>query len=165
MINGSVKIGVYSTDPAPANATLEQKLKDQSHTMGNAIFLSRSQISEFESNMRGVNPETLGWGMVFFHEYFHTVIGGTYLDPKRDPVGPIGYPDQQGNEIRCELGDDWGQRYSYKGYVVGPASSIGYIPFTPEAVMQVTHGQRPTSGYLKYSIIDVEAWKALDESK
>lgn len=85
------------------------------------INLDSKQIEGFISASYGVNKKTLGYGMTFLHELAHTE--STY-DLKDDfsTSNSKGENVDFMNEIRAELGEDWGQRQSYPR--IG-----GYLPF------------------------------------
>ena len=94
----------------------------------NQINLDFSEIEGFIKGVRGgLNPETMGYGMVFLHEFSHTVLGGSLKDNyKGDNPGDV---VNKMNQIRSELnalGGNYGQRMAY------PCKTIpdgNYIPF------------------------------------
>ena len=53
-------------------------------TDGYNINLNPEQIEAFIAGTHGLNPNTHGWAMVFFHEIGHTSVGGNLTDPMVD---------------------------------------------------------------------------------
>ena len=93
----------------------------------NTVSLDFEQIKNYENGAYGVDKETMGVGMVFFHEFFHTEKGGNLNDNySGDYPGDV---VSKVNQIRAELnalGGNYGQRMAY------PSKSIpeGYfMPF------------------------------------
>jgi uncharacterized protein RhaS with RHS repeats len=82
----------------------------------NIINLDPMQIAEKESSamLSGINSETVGWGMTFFHELSHTTFGGETLDPTSETVlnDPIGGAVRFTNKIRNQLGYSTRSQYS-----------------------------------------------------
>ena len=77
------------------------------------IGLDFGQIQRYMKGVQGgLNKETMGYGMVFLHEFLHTDVGGGLPDNPKNP-GPV---VTQMNIIRSELnaqGGNYGQRLSY----------------------------------------------------
>ena len=94
----------------------------------NQINLDFSEIEGFIKGVRGgLNPETMGYGMVFLHEFSHTVLGGSMKDNyEGDNPGDV---VNKMNQIRTELnvlGGNYGQRMAYP---CNPIPEGNYIPF------------------------------------
>ncbi len=90
----------------------------------NEIGLSSKQIQQFIDGATNVDSKTLGFGMTFLHESFHTEMGGNLSD---DFIGTGEVVDIM-NQIRKELnqiGYNYGKRTNYTGINVN--GSI-YIP-------------------------------------
>jgi len=104
---------------------------------GGMIGLNKDQINKLINGAsKGLNPTTMGWAMVFLHEMTHSPVGknGGLSDENS-------YMDLQGptvrlmNQIRKELGAEYGQRLMYGGTEVG---GDVYIPFNPLALRSLT---------------------------
>lgn len=96
----------------------------------NLIGLSPTQISQFISGAVGVDSKTMGWGMTFLHELYHTQVGGGLSDYPGNP-GPV---ETNMNIIRSELnsqGGNYGQRLDYEAMPLGFRSA--YLPFNHAA--------------------------------
>jgi RHS repeat-associated protein len=93
------------------------------------IVLNPKQIEKFIQGTVGLDNRTLGWGMTFFHESFHTDLGGGLKDyPNYDGYpGPV---EEKMNVIRQELGPNWGQRMTYNA---PPMFGQYCIPFNKDA--------------------------------
>ena len=79
----------------------------------NIIHLDDAQTLSLQDHMHGpLDKETLGLGMMFFHEYGHTEMGGSLIDPQRGDYS-ISQADILTNKIRAQMGGDYGQRESY----------------------------------------------------
>lgn len=99
---------------------------------GNQIGLDFSQIQGFMNGVQGgLNKETMGYGMVFLHEFLHTGLGGSFSD--RDVVPKM-------NVIRSQLGTDFGQRMSYETI---PLGGYNYIPFDSGSKSYLRKGISP----------------------
>ena len=120
----------------------------------NTVYLNPLQIRDFVSGTDGVNSMTMGFGMIFMHEVVHTDVMGDTKDPV-DGRGAIGIPDMVGNQIRLELGSDWGQRESYAPYLI---DGIYYFPFSDNAIECLESGIVPDGGYVKFSDDDAKYW-------
>ena len=117
---------------------------------GNWINLGFSQITSFIKNSNNVDSRTLGWGMTFLHESFHTSAGGAFQD--------LSIPFQTGdvvdrmNAIRQELntvGLNMGNRESYPSISIG---GIKYIPFDKSSARHLKDGDVPlrNNKYISY---------------
>ena len=107
---------------------------------GSDIWLDPSQINKFVSGSVNVDNRTLGWGMTFLHESYHTVIGGGLRDTPFNP-GPV---VTNMNLIRAELntlGGNYGQRLDY--YATPLGSTNVYIPFNSSAKSSIGAGLIP----------------------
>jgi len=101
---------------------------------GNQIGLDVSQIQGFMNGTQGgLNKETMGYGMVFLHEFLHTGLGGNLSD--RDVVPKM-------NGIRGQLGADFGQRMSYETI---PLGGYNYMPFDSGSKSYLGKGISPGS--------------------
>ncbi len=121
------------------NVTMKNE-NDRSRTPhgGTSIRLSKSQISKFIDNSHNLNPMTLGWGMVFFHESRHTKFGGSEYDAT-DNYG-TGVVVDFVNKIRKELGKEYGQRLNYMAIPIGEKV---YIPFDIISLDSLKRGFNP----------------------
>ncbi len=98
------------------------------HASDNEIGLGFHQIENFKKGAVNVDSRTMGWGMTFLHESYHTKMGGnlsddTSNDRRGDVVNTM-------NGIRKELNDigyDFGQRTTYEKLETGTGNL--YIPF------------------------------------
>ncbi len=100
---------------------------------GENIWLDPNQISSFVSGAMNIDNRTMGWGMVFLHESYHTTIGGNYSDAPYNP-GPV---VNVMNIIREELnlkGGNYGIRQEYLAYLI---RNNRYIPFNKAARGQI----------------------------
>ena len=68
---------------------------------GTQVGLSSSQINDFINNTNNLDKETLGWGMTFLHELYHTGPGGSLIDT--DALYGTGVVVDAMNVIRKEL--------------------------------------------------------------
>ena len=114
----------------------------------NFIGLNPNQIENFIEGAVNLDNETLGWGMTFLHESFHTVSGGNLKD--NDPKGTV----YMMNVIRQELngmGGNFGIRKSYKGI---PINGFIYIPFNDVTLKILKDGLAPNptaeNQFIKY---------------
>lgn len=115
---------------------------------GSDIWLDPNQINSFTTGAMNINSMTLGWGMTFLHESYHTTVGGGLSDAPYTP-GPV---VSKMNTIRAELntqGRNYGQRVNY------PATLIGnerYLPFNKGASMGLRYGLKPLpiDRYIKF---------------
>lgn len=97
---------------------------------GNSLWLKPSQINSFINGAKNIDNRTLGWGMTFIHESYHTIIGGSLSDAPYNP-GPV---VTKMNIIRDELnskGGNYGQRIDYIATPIGFRNII--IPFSNSA--------------------------------
>ncbi|NII29578.1 RHS repeat-associated core domain-containing protein [Pseudoflavitalea sp. X16] len=105
----------------------------------------------------GLNPETVGAGMTLIHELRHTVIGGMHDDPSEPLSFDLGSNEELVNQIRKEMGPDWGQRTAY-GPVLGLSedkkSMMLYVPFDQAAKESLQQIKVPTTKFIRYKIDD-----------
>ena len=94
-----------------------------------------------------MDPKTMGWGMVFFHECWHPIFGGSGIDVTGgfgtgDPVDFV-------NKIRSELGGSFGQRLNYEPIQI---EMKRFIPFDVPSFENLKRGFRPPtdSKYIEY---------------
>lgn len=106
----------------------------------NTMFLDPNQIQDHISGANNVNENTMGWGITFFHEAYHTMMGGNLDDTKYK--GSIGDVEKSINLIRGELGEDFSFRFSYVAFKIGQDY---YIPFSIMARNQLMKGEPPQS--------------------
>lgn len=108
----------------------------------NAVGIKPDQITDFINGSANVDGNTLGFGMVFLHEMYHTSLGGGYQHAE--------YLEQDmvlrnTNTIRKELnnqGWNFGQRMSYKSTVI---NGRAYLPFSRTAANCLKDNLRPAS--------------------
>ena len=111
----------------------------RSLALNNDIILAPKQIDRFINGSMGVDSRTLGYGMTFLHESFHTNIGGGLKD-NPNATGPV--VDNM-NLIRSELnniGYNFGQRMSYSAIFT---HGQNYIPFNNAAQNSLNAGLLP----------------------
>ena len=119
---------------------------------GSQIGLSATQINNFIKNSHNLDSRTLGWGMVFLHELYHTGAGGSLSDVS-DNYGTGSVVDNM-NIIREELnatGLNFGQRMNYSAIVLTEYDNeCGYLPFDQNALCAIQFGVPPyrTSKYI-----------------
>ncbi|MBD5345154.1 MAG: hypothetical protein HDR90_09290 [Bacteroides sp.] len=120
-----------------------QKVVDVSYskrsaTNDNSIGLNAQQIDKMIEGAVGVDGNTLGYGMTFMHELFHTEVGGSGKDSTEN-YGTGEVVDNM-NKIRNELnsqGFNYGQRMNYKAL---PSSEGIIIPFNSSAFKSLQNG-------------------------
>lgn len=111
-----------------------------------SIKLDAQQIQFYVDNTSSdLNKNTLGWGMVFIHEYLHTTPGGSLSDPKQ--YGLIGEVEYTMNDIREELGSDYGMRASYQSLLLD--DGFRYIPFSTYSEELIQSGKIPSASFVK----------------
>jgi hypothetical protein len=121
----------------------------KSLTQGNNIWLDPAQIKSFIKGSVNLDNRTLGWGMTFLHESYHTTLGGNL----RDVIGVgTGNVVDNMNIIRAELnaqGGNFGQRMQYEAMSMGFGATL---PFDYSAFNAVLSGWHPALGgsYSKY---------------
>ena len=112
---------------------------------GNQVGLCASQIEDFIKNTHNLDPRTLGWGMTFLHELYHTEPGGSL----KDAINLYGTGDvvDRMNVIRKELNENnnnrFGQRLSYKSIAPNEDEWISFIPFDPSSLKDIRRGNNP----------------------
>ena len=121
---------------------------------GTQVGLSSSQINDFINNTNNLDKETLGWGMTFLHELYHTGPGGSLIDT--DALYGTGGVVDAMNVIRKELnaqGKNFGQRLNYKSIIPYEGGTISYIPFDESSLNSIKAGIAPsgTSKFIKSS--------------
>jgi RHS repeat-associated protein len=102
------------------------------------VGLDPNQISAFISGTAGsgLDEHTLGWGMVFLHETFHTKLGGSKTDPKIS--GIVGDIEKEMNTIRDELSKSYQSNFGNRAsYISFGNEGVGYIPFSIGALNQL----------------------------
>ena len=109
--------------------------------MGGGIYIviAPHQIESFIKGSYGVDNRTMGFGMTFLHEFFHTTVGGEFKDEvlSTTPVVDIM------NNIRQELnhaGYNFGQRMLYRAI---PRYGRHYLPFNKEAQDAMDNNRLP----------------------
>ena len=105
----------------------------------NRIGINVRQILSFINGSRNLDSRTLGFGMTFLHESFHTKVGGNLKD---DPMGTGDVVDRM-NVIRNELnqqGHNFGQRVRYRSIEL---NGHQFIPFDKEALRIILSGFEP----------------------
>lgn len=118
----------------------------------NQINLNFEQISGFMNGVQGgLNPETLGYGMTFLHEFTHTPLGGNLSDVPHSPGYP-GPTSDKINTIRAELnkqGGKYGQRMHYLATLI---KGNHYLPFDITSLESIKNGNLPSNGskYIKF---------------
>jgi hypothetical protein len=109
----------------------------------NQIGLDPTQINSFITGSVNVDNRTLGWGMTFLHESYHTTIGGGLSDTPYNSGNP-GPVETQLNIVRSELnaqGGNYGQRLNYEGLTLGVSNA--YIPFNNSSQISINFGLIP----------------------
>ncbi|MBQ4344902.1 MAG: RHS repeat-associated core domain-containing protein, partial [Muribaculaceae bacterium] len=119
-----------------------------SHPKKNLIGFGIKQVEAFISGANNLDNRTLGYGMVFFHESMHTLMGGNMRDAT---YGTGGVVDKM-NQIREELnkkGYNYGKRESYTNIMI---NGVFYIPFDRDAYRRLDQNKRPSrnSKYIYY---------------
>ena len=125
--------------------TIDVKTDSYSKGGGMEIYLSSSQINKFIEGAHGVDNRTLGYGMTFLHESFHTQIGGDLRD-NYSTTNITGDVVNKMNVIRQELniaGYNFGQRITYAAY--DGDDGIHYLPFNNETYLNFSTGILPTA--------------------
>ena len=112
---------------------------NESFTLGNEIVIAPKQIEGFIDGSFGVDSRTMGYGMIFLHESYHTSAGGGLSDAPFSP-GPV---VEKMNIIRQEMnkiGYNFGQRMTY--YSI-PMHGLEYLSFNSSAQGAVNAGLLP----------------------
>ena len=113
------------------------KIGSQTPQGGTNIWLSPSQINGFINHTsKGLNNMTMGWGMTLMHEFMQTGIGGN-LKGDKSAFGRTDDVEDKMNQIREELGTDWGQRMSHTPGKIQGDKSPGYIPFDERSMNDI----------------------------
>ena len=144
IIDGS-NIDVYGT-----------KRHSKTSSGGNQVGLCASQIEDFIKNTHNLDPRTLGWGMTFLHELYHTGPGGSL----KDAINLYGTGDvvDRMNVIRKELNENnnnrFGQRLSYKSITPDEDGYVSFIPFDSSSLENIKRGDNPCddSKYIRVEI-------------
>ena len=127
------------------NVTLDRN-KEVSSDVKSDINLNPDDIEKEMEGAKGMDKRTWGWGFAFLHELFHTKPGGGLTDggkPETEP-GPV---ERILNEIRRQLGPEFGQRL----YYFRPGS--GFIPFDEEALKKINEKAVPGPGTRRLEIV------------
>lgn len=102
----------------------------------NEINLSPTQIKEMMNNVSGgLEKESVGWGMSFYHEYSHTPMGGGTSDPPKNQIVESGKSITTGgavdytNSIRGQLGYMKRSTYFYKQITTSNGSVQSIMKF------------------------------------
>ena len=144
IIDGS-NIDVYGT-----------RIHSETSSGGNQVGLCASQIEDFIKNTHNLDPRTLGWGMTFLHELYHTGPGGSL----KDAINPYDTGDvvDRMNVIRKELNENnnnrFGQRLSYQSIVPNEDEWGSFIPFDSSSLKDIRRGNNPRndSKYIRVEI-------------
>ena len=115
----------------------------ESCTGMNTVALNLHQIASFVNGSNNVSNLTLGLGMVFLHESFHTEAGGGLHDDG-SPFCTGSVVDKM-NTIREEMnknGYDFGQRMSYPSILLPNGQNV--IPFDNKSFELLRQGFPPT---------------------
>ena len=114
----------------------------------NIIGVNGNQISKFLDGTHGMDNRTLGWGMVFMHEFMHTTVGGELKDCNLPwQTGPV--VDTM-NIIRSELnikGGNYGLRMQYNAMNL---HSKNYLPFDKVSAALLRSGFVPFTKYISF---------------
>ena len=122
--------------------TISGTIKGGTKTYGNSISLDVTQISSFIAGAANVDCRTLGFGMTFLHESFHTVVGGALKDSRF--FYSRGEVVNNMNIIREELnikGFNFGQRMHY---IAEPINGKFYIGFDRTSAGLIHRELKPT---------------------
>jgi RHS repeat-associated protein len=133
------KVGVWTFD-------IGDKVGSQTPVGGLYSYFNPDDIQELVNGTEGVYSKTLGFGMTFLHEMYHTSLGGSLPDGEGEYV--TGPTVDEMNIIRKELGSNWGQRLSYEFIVLRNSNSI-YLPMGHSAVASLKWGESPRTGYIR----------------
>ena len=112
-------------------------------TRRNTVALNLRQIASFVNGSNNVSNLTLGLGMVFLHESFHTEAGGGLHDDG-SPFCTGSVVDKM-NTIRDEMnknGYDFGKRMSYPSILLPNGQNV--IPFDNKSFELLRQGFPPT---------------------
>ena len=124
---------------------------------GNQVGLCALQIEGFIKNSHNLDPRTLGWGMTFLHELYHTGPGGSLKDVAIDLDGTGDVVDRM-NVIRKELNDNnnnrFGQRLNYASFILNEDEHVGFIPFDSSSLNDIERGNNPRNDS-KYIRVEV----------
>ena len=115
----------------------------ESCTRRNTVALNLHQIASFVNGSNNVSNLTLGLGMVFLHESFHTEAGGGLHDDG-SPFCTGSVVDKM-NTIREEMnknGYDFGKRMSYPSILLPNGQNV--IPFDNKSFELLRQGFPPT---------------------
>ena len=85
--------------------------------------------------------------MSFLHELGHTRVGGRLQDdsPENPNYGPN--IDIQ-NQIRRELGTNWGQEKTHSPIWIAADPTRNFFPYSDQALKTLQEGKIPTSGFI-----------------
>jgi len=108
----------------------------------NKIGFNLNQVQSFIDGTKNLDNRTLGVGMVFLHESFHTVMGGSLQDSNNN--FETGSVVDIMNKIRMDLnnlGENFGERLSYPA--IPGEDGNNYIPFDIHSVKSLQLGITP----------------------
>ncbi len=122
---------------------------------GHQININGNQVEGFiNGSSVDINSSTMGYAMTFLHELSHTDIGGNLQDPYSVVDGSRvyieGIPGQvedKMNQIRQELGRDYGQRMSYTAF---PMNDVNIVPFSFSALFSLDNSVFPSRSFIRY---------------
>lgn len=95
-----------------------------------------SVAKDVSGTSKDLNKMTSGLGMTAFHEMGHTFLHGKvpHSNAEMTGFGVIGSIDKRMNQIRSEMGTNWGQRMSYT--YVG-VNGYNYIPMSSASLKAI----------------------------
>lgn len=99
-----------------------------------SIMLNPADIAaQIAGASKDLNKITFGWGMTVLHELGHTYLHRNFghSEATMTSFGVIDEADARTNQMRSELGSNWGQRLSYTSL---PFGNVSYIPMTPASL-------------------------------
>jgi RHS repeat-associated protein len=132
--------GINSTDLArvgPSNIGSKAPLG------GSEIWLDGKQIEgNIKGTSEGLNNKTMGYGLTFMHEYYHTSLGGTLQDPKdRSNMTATGGAVDRVNKIRGELDSNYYNNSASEGFYGQRKHYYAYPSLTPYIDFKLPDGK------------------------
>jgi len=125
---------------------VESAYQDRSgaDTRGQKMWLNMAQTKFGIDNTYGADPTTYGFAMSFLHELLHTALGpnGGLTDEGYKGIGEV---ETVLNDVRRELGPQYGQRLMYEARAFLQSGSA-YIPFSYDALRSINANIEPSSG-------------------